>query len=74
MGSCRTLRSLLNCFQFNFKAMVEVIIFTIFIQVADVKKKLKHAKKFWSTLPETVCVGDRVTQGDECWNGTAKSR
>ncbi|XP_053361860.1 glypican-4 [Clarias gariepinus] len=42
--------------------------------VADVKKKLKHAKKFWSTLPETVCVGDRVTQGDECWNGTAKSR
>ncbi|KAF5900883.1 glypican-4-like isoform X1, partial [Clarias magur] len=42
--------------------------------VADVKKKLKHAKKFWSTLPETVCGGDRVTQGDECWNGTAKSR
>ncbi|XP_026991480.1 glypican-4 [Tachysurus fulvidraco] len=42
--------------------------------VADVKKKLKHAKKFWSTLPETVCVGDRVTHGDECWNGTAKSR
>uniref|UniRef100_A0A8C9RJY0 Glypican 4 n=1 Tax=Scleropages formosus TaxID=113540 RepID=A0A8C9RJY0_SCLFO len=42
--------------------------------VTDVKKKLKHAKKFWSTLPETVCTGDRVAPGDDCWNGTAKSR
>ncbi|KAL2077175.1 hypothetical protein ACEWY4_026679 [Coilia grayii] len=42
--------------------------------VTDVKKKLKHAKKFWSTLPDTVCVGDRIAVGDECWNGTAKSR
>ncbi|XP_007258721.2 glypican-4 [Astyanax mexicanus] len=42
--------------------------------VTDVKKKLKHAKKFWSTLPDTVCVGDRVAQADDCWNGTAKSR
>ncbi|XP_060936280.1 glypican-4 [Limanda limanda] len=40
----------------------------------DVKKKLKHAKKFWSTLPDTVCVGERIAPGDECWNGTAKSR
>lgn len=40
----------------------------------DVKKKLKHAKKFWSTLPETVCAGERIAPGDECWNGTAKSR
>lgn len=40
----------------------------------DVKKKLKHAKKFWSTLPETVCSGERIAPGDECWNGTAKSR
>lgn len=40
----------------------------------DVKKKLKHAKKFWSTLPETVCAGERIARGDECWNGTAKSR
>ncbi|XP_034037375.1 glypican-4 [Thalassophryne amazonica] len=40
----------------------------------DVKKKLKHAKKFWSTLPETVCAGERTAPGDECWNGTAKSR
>ncbi|XP_077092272.1 glypican-4 [Siphateles boraxobius] len=42
--------------------------------LTDVKKKLKHAKKFWSTLPDTVCVGDRISTGDECWNGTAKSR
>ncbi|XP_056625847.1 glypican-4 [Triplophysa dalaica] len=42
--------------------------------LTDAKKKLKHAKKFWSTLPDTVCVGDRVNPGDECWNGTAKSR
>ncbi|KAI1903079.1 hypothetical protein AGOR_G00023520 [Albula goreensis] len=42
--------------------------------VTDVKKKLKQVKKFWSTLPEAVCAGDRVALGDECWNGTAKSR
>ncbi|XP_061784098.1 glypican-4 isoform X2 [Nerophis lumbriciformis] len=41
---------------------------------SDVKKKLKHAKKFWSTLPDTVCVGERIAPGDDCWNGTAKSR
>ncbi|XP_017275286.1 glypican-4 [Kryptolebias marmoratus] len=41
---------------------------------SEVKKKLKHAKKFWSTLPETVCADERTAPGDECWNGTAKSR
>ncbi|XP_051275199.1 glypican-4 isoform X1 [Dicentrarchus labrax] len=46
----------------------------LFMQTNDVKKKLKHAKKFWSTLPETVCAGERIAPGDECWNGTAKSR
>ncbi|CAL9707383.1 unnamed protein product [Knipowitschia caucasica] len=30
----------------------------------DVKKRLKHAKKFWSTLPETVCAGERIAPGD----------
>ncbi|XP_047440975.1 glypican-4 isoform X2 [Mugil cephalus] len=40
----------------------------------EVKKKLKSAKKFWSTLPEAVCAGDKIAPGDECWNGTAKSR
>nr|XP_057919461.1 glypican-4 [Doryrhamphus excisus] len=42
--------------------------------MSDVKKKLKHAKKFWSTLPDTVCTGERIAPGDDCWNGTAKSR
>ncbi|XP_023649870.2 glypican-6-like isoform X2 [Paramormyrops kingsleyae] len=42
--------------------------------VTDVKKKLRTAKKFWSTLPETVCSGDWVGKAEECWNGTAKSR
>ncbi|XP_058845426.1 glypican-4 [Acipenser ruthenus] len=42
--------------------------------VPDVKKHLKLAKKFWSTLPESVCTGERISAGDECWNGTAKSR
>ncbi|XP_015226539.1 PREDICTED: glypican-4-like [Cyprinodon variegatus] len=41
---------------------------------AEVKKKLKHAKRFWSTLPDTVCGVERTAPGDECWNGTAKSR
>uniref|UniRef100_A0A8C4SJ34 Glypican 4 n=1 Tax=Erpetoichthys calabaricus TaxID=27687 RepID=A0A8C4SJ34_ERPCA len=42
--------------------------------VTEVKKKLKFAKKFWSALPENVCTGERIASGDECWNGTAKSR
>lgn len=50
------------------------VFFFFFPQTNDVKKKLKHAKKFWSTLPETVCAGERIAPGDECWNGTAKSR
>ncbi|XP_075993991.1 glypican-4 [Genypterus blacodes] len=41
---------------------------------SDVMKKLKHVKKFWSTLPEAVCATERTAPGDECWNGTAKSR
>ncbi|KAM6953575.1 glypican-4 [Aplochiton taeniatus] len=40
----------------------------------DVKKKLKHAKKFWSTLPDTLCAGERISPSDHCWNGTAMSR
>lgn len=52
----------------------DMLNFTLCLQTSDVKKKLKHAKKFWSTLPETVCAGERIAPGDECWNGTAKSR
>uniref|UniRef100_A0A8C5PUC7 Glypican 4 n=1 Tax=Leptobrachium leishanense TaxID=445787 RepID=A0A8C5PUC7_9ANUR len=44
--------------------------------VADVKEKLKNAKKFWSLLPGTICKNN-WTSGDneeECWNGSDKSR
>lgn len=59
--------------------ITRVIVFDLFLfvcskQTIEVKKKLKHAKKFWSTLPETVCVSEGIAAGDECWNGTAKSR
>ncbi|KAG8000636.1 Glypican-6 [Nibea albiflora] len=46
--------------------------------VLDIKEKLKLSKKFWSNLPEAMCVEDRVTAGnasdDECWNGHTKGR
>uniref|UniRef100_A0A3Q4BWM4 Uncharacterized protein n=1 Tax=Mola mola TaxID=94237 RepID=A0A3Q4BWM4_MOLML len=46
--------------------------------VIDIKEKLRQSKKFWSNLPEELCVEDRVTAGnasdDECWNGHTKGR
>ncbi|XP_028292719.1 glypican-6b isoform X2 [Gouania willdenowi] len=46
--------------------------------VIDIKEKLKLFKKFWSTLPEAMCVEDRViannASDDECWNGHTKGR
>ncbi|MBN3295390.1 GPC6 protein, partial [Amia calva] len=46
--------------------------------VIDIKEKLKHSKKFWSTIPDSICSGDKVTAGksneDECWNGHTKGR
>ncbi|KAM4663946.1 glypican-4 [Discoglossus pictus] len=44
--------------------------------VADVKEKLKGAKKFWSSLPSNICKNNRTagTNEDECWNGSDKSR
>ncbi|XP_075813306.1 glypican-4 [Microtus pennsylvanicus] len=46
--------------------------------VTDVKEKLKQAKKFWSSLPTTVCNDERMAAGngneDDCWNGKGKSR
>lgn len=46
--------------------------------VTDVKEKLKQAKKFWSSLPSTVCNDERMAAGngneDDCWNGKGKSR
>lgn len=46
--------------------------------MVDIKEKLKQSKKFWSGLPEVMCVEDKVTAGnaseDECWNGHTKGR
>ncbi|XP_047227525.1 glypican-6-like isoform X2 [Girardinichthys multiradiatus] len=46
--------------------------------VVDIKQKLKLSKKFWLSLPEAMCVEDRVTAGntsdDDCWNGHTKGR
>ncbi|XP_034042057.1 glypican-6-like isoform X2 [Thalassophryne amazonica] len=46
--------------------------------VVDIKEKLKQFKKFWSSLPEAVCIEDRVIAGssydEQCWNGHAKGR
>ncbi|XP_041055093.1 glypican-6-like [Carcharodon carcharias] len=46
--------------------------------VTDVKEKLKLAKKFWSTLPYTICNDEKVTAGapveEDCWNGHTKGR
>ncbi|KAM6985055.1 glypican-6-like [Aplochiton taeniatus] len=48
------------------------------VQVIDIKEKLKLSKKFWSRLPEDICVEDRVTAGEtneeQCWNGHTKGR
>lgn len=48
------------------------------LKVIDIKEKLKLSKKFWSELPEAMCVEDRVTAGnasdDDCWNGHTKGR
>lgn len=46
--------------------------------VVDIKEKLKQSKKFWSSLPEEICVEDKVTAGnasdEQCWNGHTKGR
>ncbi|XP_066513288.1 glypican-6a [Hoplias malabaricus] len=37
--------------------------------VVDIKEKLRNSRKFWSTLPESICTSDRVsTDPDNCWN------
>uniref|UniRef100_A0A674N5F6 Glypican 6b n=1 Tax=Takifugu rubripes TaxID=31033 RepID=A0A674N5F6_TAKRU len=47
-------------------------------QVIDIKEKLKMSKKFWSNLPDVLCVEERVTAGntsdDDCWNGHTRGR
>ncbi|XP_069502526.1 glypican-2 [Ambystoma mexicanum] len=46
--------------------------------ITDVKEKLKLMKRFWVTLPHTLCSDDKVaadvTNEDKCWNGQARGR
>ncbi|XP_008105068.2 glypican-6 isoform X1 [Anolis carolinensis] len=46
--------------------------------VIDIKEKLKLSKKFWSSLPYTICKEERVTAGlsmeEDCWNGHTKAK
>ncbi|XP_053561457.1 glypican-6 [Bombina bombina] len=46
--------------------------------VAEIKDNLKVTKKFWSTLPHSICKDKRVTASipneEDCWNGHSKAR
>uniref|UniRef100_A0A673MSX4 Glypican-6-like n=1 Tax=Sinocyclocheilus rhinocerous TaxID=307959 RepID=A0A673MSX4_9TELE len=44
--------------------------------VIDIKEKLKESKKFWSSLTDSICAEDEVTDPDEeqCWNSHTKGR
>ncbi|XP_055763971.1 glypican-6-like isoform X2 [Salvelinus fontinalis] len=44
--------------------------------VLDIKKKLNQSKRFWSNLPDQICIKDKLTESDEeqCWNSHAKAR
>ncbi|XP_059409502.1 glypican-6-like isoform X1 [Carassius carassius] len=44
--------------------------------VIDIKEKLKESKKFWSSLPDSICAEDEVADPDEeqCWNSHTKGR
>uniref|UniRef100_A0A672PWH8 Glypican-6-like n=1 Tax=Sinocyclocheilus grahami TaxID=75366 RepID=A0A672PWH8_SINGR len=44
--------------------------------VIDIKEKLKESKKFWSSLPDSMCAEDEMTDPDEeqCWNSHTKGR
>ncbi|XP_051993075.1 glypican-6-like [Xyrauchen texanus] len=44
--------------------------------VIDIKDKLKESKKFWSSLSDSICAEDKVTDPDEeqCWNSHTKGR
>ncbi|NP_001084188.1 glypican 4 L homeolog precursor [Xenopus laevis] len=44
--------------------------------VSDVKEKLKTAKKFWLSLPGSICKNNWTSgvSEDDCWNGSEKNR
>ncbi|XDV14487.1 hypothetical protein PO909_014729 [Leuciscus waleckii] len=45
-------------------------------QVIDIKDRLRESKRFWSSLPDSICAEDTVTDPDEeqCWNSHTKGR
>lgn len=44
--------------------------------VVDIKEKLKESRRFWSSLPDSICVEDEMTDPDEeqCWNSHTRGR
>ncbi|MBN3306967.1 GPC6 protein, partial [Amia calva] len=46
--------------------------------VTDLKERLRPMRKFWVTLPHTLCNDDKmaadVTNEDKCWNGQTRGR
>ncbi|XP_068612296.1 glypican-6a [Brachionichthys hirsutus] len=44
--------------------------------VMDIKGKLKESKRFWSKLPDDICLKSNLTELDEdqCWNSHTKGR
>lgn len=48
--------------------------------VADVRKRLREARRFWTALPDAICVEGNVTApangsaADDCWNGQTRGR
>ncbi|XP_051761693.1 glypican-6b isoform X1 [Ctenopharyngodon idella] len=47
--------------------------------VTDMKEKLKQFRKFWSSLPVSVCQGEDVAstggaEDERCWNGREQGR
>lgn len=52
------------------------LIVCAWFQVIDIKVKLRESKRFWSSLPDSICAEDTVTDPDEeqCWNSHTKGR
>ncbi|XP_051565021.1 glypican-6-like [Myxocyprinus asiaticus] len=46
--------------------------------VIDMKEKLRQFRKYWSSLPESICQEEHVAAADgvedDCWNGISKGR
>ncbi|XP_077061514.1 glypican-6a isoform X2 [Siphateles boraxobius] len=44
--------------------------------VIDIKDRLKESKRIWSSLPDSICAENTVTDPDEeqCWNSHTKGR